>query len=362
MNSFSFAQPQTLWIGCTAKDGQNGILSARFDAATGVLQDAKPATQLSGSSFLATSPDGKFLYALNDNLSENGKKVGGLSAFQIGENGALKFLNSATMGGVACHLSTDATGKWLLAAAYSAGDVAVFSLDENGAIGPIATRVLHQGKNTALGADAKRQNAPHPHQIFAAPDNTRVFVPDLGLDEVVVYDFDAASGALTRSTPGAARLAPGAGPRHAVQHPANNFLYVVNELSNTVSVLKPSDATFELVQSLSTLPSDFGGQSWTAELILSPNGKFLYATNRGAHSVAAFAVTENGTLSALGHTPTGAFPQHITFHPTGQWLLSANRDARSVDIFACDENSGALTKTSTLDNLPAGPMCVLFAP
>jgi 6-phosphogluconolactonase len=362
MNSSSFDRPQTVWIGCTAKDGQNGILAARFDAATGVLQDAKPATQLSGSSFLATSPDGKFLYALDDNLIEGGHKVGGLSTFEIQENGALKFINSATMGGVACHLSTDATGKWLFAAAYSAGDIAVFSLGENGAIGEIQTRISHAGKNEEDGADAKRQSAPHPHQIFSSPDNARVFVPDLGLDKVLIYNFDAATGALARSTPAFAQLAPGAGPRHAVLHPANHFLYVVNELGNTVSVFEKKENEFQNVQSLSTLPENFDGQSWTAELILSPNGKLLYATNRGQHSIAAFAIEENGNLKSLGNTPTGAFPQHIAFEPSGKWLLSANRDARAVEVFACDENSGTLTKTSELKDLPAGPMCLLFAP
>ena len=238
MNSFSSAQTSILWIACTAKDGQNGVLSARFDAVTGVLQDARPATQLSASSFLAASPNGKFLYALDDNLEEDGKKTGGLAAFEIGENGALKFLNSTAMGGVACHLSTDATGKWLFAAAYSAGDIAVFPLGENGAIGNAVTRISHEGKSEKTGADGKRQNAPHPHQIFASPDNARVFVPDLGLDQVVIYDFDARSGALAGSTPGFAQLASGEGPRHAVLHPENDFLYVVNELGNTVSVFE----------------------------------------------------------------------------------------------------------------------------
>lgn len=362
MNSSSSAQPQNLWIGCTAKDGANGILSARFDATTGVLQDAKPATPLSGSSFLAASPDGKFLYALNDNLAENGQKVGGMNVFEIQENGALKFINSATMGGVACHLSTDATGKWLFAAAYTAGDIAVFALQENGAIGNVASQISHVEKNEKLGAGAKRQSAPHPHQIFISPDNVRVFVPDLGLDKVVIYDFDVASGALAGSTPGFAQLAPGAGPRHAVLHPTNHFLYVVNELDSTVSVLEKNEDEFQLVQSLSTLPENFSGPSWTAELILSPNAKFLYATNRGHHSIAAFAVEANGKLKSLGNTPTGAFPQHITFDPNGKWLLSANRDARSVEVFRYNENSGALAKSSALENLPAGPMCLLFAP
>jgi 6-phosphogluconolactonase len=362
MTSSSSAQSPILWIGCTAKDGQNGILAARFDTATGVLQSAQPVTPLSGSSFLAASPGGRYLYALNDNLVEDDKKVGGLSAFEIGKDGALKFLGSKTMGGVACHISTDATGKWLMAAAYTAGEIAVFPLLENGAIANVATQILHEGKNQQNGADAKRQGAPHPHQIFASPDNARVFVPDLGLDKVLIYDFDAATGALAGSTPGFAALAPGAGPRHAVLHPENNFLYVVNELDNTVSVFEEKENEFQRVQSLSTLPENFSGQSWTAELILSPNEKFLYATNRGQHSIAAFAIEENGKLKPLGNTPTGAFPQHITFEPSGKWLLSANRDAREVEVFACDENSGALTKTSELKDLTAGPMCLLFAP
>jgi 6-phosphogluconolactonase len=361
MISSSLAQSAVVWIGGTANSGTHGILSARFDAASGVLQDAKPAAQLPGSSFLAVSPNGKFLYALDDHLSQNGKKTGGLSAFEIAGNGALKHINSATMGGVACHLSTDVSGRWLFAAAYSAGDIAVFSLDENGAIGEMRTRIQHAGKNELQGADAKRQNAPHPHQIFVSPDNTRVFVPDLGLDKVFVYDFDAGTGALAGSTPAFATLAPGAGPRHAVLHPKNNFLYVVNELDNTVSALAKTENEFQIVQSLSTLPQNFDGKSYTAELITSPDGKFLYATNRGHHSIAGFAVENDGTLKPLGVTATGAFPQHITFDVSGKWLLSSNRDARSIEVFAFEENSGALAKNSVLENLPAGPMCVVFA-
>lgn len=350
-----------LYFSTTAKEGHSGLYFMRFDSETGAAASAaQPVGEQTSSLFLTGSHDGKYLYAINDQLSHNGEKTGGISAYSIdGESGELTLLNSVVMGGVLCHVSLDSTGKWLLGAAYSAGSFSVWPIEENGAIGPLFKTVQHEGKSV----DPRRQTAPHPHQIITSPDNQQIFVADLGTDSVHIYDFDSASGTISPSTSALAQLAPGAGPRHIAFHPSGDSFFSVNELDNTVTVFhKEEDGAFSAVQSLSTLPEEFSDSepTWTAEILISSNGQFLYATNRGHQSIAVYQIGDDRTLTKLGLTATGRFPQHIAFSPCEKWLLSADRDDSSLTVFSVNTLTGTLTKIEVFSDLPGAPMCLLF--
>ena len=350
-----------LYIGVNTDESQNGLLQASFDSQTGTLTRPETALTTPSIMFLALSPNKRNLYAVSTDMLEDGQKVGGVLAFEIEpENGALTALKSEPRGGVLCHLSVDATGKWLLTAAYTSGQVAVWELAGNGAINGLTTLVQHEGRSEGEGADERRQSAPHAHQIITSLDNKQVFAADLGLDKIVIYDFDDTTGALTPANPPFAQTAPGAGPRHAVFHPGGEFLYSVNELDNTVTVFARQDGAWNAVQVISTLPEDFTEGTWTAEIIITADGRFVYATNRGHHSVAAYRVEADGQLALAAIVPTGRFPQHITFDPTEKWLLVANCHDKSISIFQRDTGTGELLATGTVEELPGQTMCLQF--
>jgi 6-phosphogluconolactonase len=350
-----------LYIAVNTNESQNGLLHATFDSQTGTMTTPKTALPTPSIMFLALSPNKRNLYGVSADMLDNGQKVGGVLAFEIDpESGALTALKSEPRGGVLCHLSVDATGKWLLTAAYTDGQVAAWELAEDGSINGLATLIQHEGRSEGEGADERRQSAPHAHHIMPSLDNKQVFAADLGLDKIVIYDFDDTTGALTPANPAFAQTAPGAGPRHAVFHPNGQFLYSVNELDNTVTVFAKQDGAWNALQAISTLPEGTTEGTWTAEIIITADGRFVYATNRGHHSIAAYLVGGDGQLSLIGIVPSGRFPQHITFDPTEKWLLSANTHDNSISIFQRDTGTGELLATGTVDGLPGGTMCLQF--
>lgn len=347
-----------LYFSTTAKDDNSGLYFMRFDSETGTAAEAaRPVGSQASSLFFTGSQDGRFLYAIDDGLLHNGEKTGGISAYAIDEKtGELTLLNSVVMGGVLCHVSLDASGKWLLGAAYTGGNFAIWPIQEDGSLGPVHQNVQHEGQS----ADSRRQSAPHPHQIITSPDNQQVFVADLGTDKVMIYDFDAESGKLSAADPDSAELAPGAGPRHIAFHPSGDSFFSVNELDNTVTVFRKENGKFTAIQAVPTLPEGVSEPTWTAEILISSNGQFVYATNRGHQSIAVYQVNDDRSLTSLGFTATGRFPQHIAFSPCEKWLLSADRDDSSITVFSVNTLTGTLTKIEVFDNLPGAPMCLLF--
>jgi 6-phosphogluconolactonase len=348
----------SLYFGTTAQNDVNGIYLLRFDTDSGTAKNAELVAEQAGASFLTATSNGKFLYAVNDGFLRDGEKTGGLSAYEIdAKTGHLTLLDTIATDGVLCHISLDHTAKWLLGAAYSKGTFSLWPLKEDGAIGPVRGTIPHQGQSV----DPRRQTAPHPHHILTSPDNRHIYVTDLGMDKVMIYDFDAASGQLSSQASAFARLAPGAGPRHIAFHPSQDSFFVVNELDNTVTTFKNADGNFTAIQVISTLPPGYNEPTWTAEILLSASGRFLYATNRGHHSIAVYRVNDDRSLTSLGFVPTGKFPQHIAFSPCGNWLLSANRDDSSITVFRIDPLTGELEENNILSDLPGQPMCLVFS-
>lgn len=325
-----------------------GIYAYRYDAKTAQITPLGLAAETTNPSWVAIHPNGRFLYAVNEVPNFKGPNSGGVSAFSIDRaTGKLTFLNEvASRGADPCYITVDKTGKYVLVANYTGGSVAVFPVLEDGKLGEASAFVQHTGK----GANPERQEGPHAHSIDLSPDNRFAMVDDLGLDELLVYKFDAAKGLLTPNDPPSAKVDPGSGPRHFALHPDGKFAYVVSEMKGTVTVLA-NDAgkgSLHAVQTISTLPKDFSGAIEDAEIQVHPSGKFLYASNRGdANSIAVFAVdATKGTLTEVEITPTqGKTPRNFAIDPTGTLLFAENQESNNIVIFRIDAKTGRLTPT-----------------
>lgn len=351
------ADTMTLYIGGYTRNNPDktapaGICAATFDSQTGQLGAARVVGAATNPSWLELSPDAKTLYAIDEDSK------GGVSAFSIGEKGDLTQLNSRPIEGGSPHISLDATGKWLAVASYGAGTLSLFSTQNDGKIGERKTLIQLEGS----GPNANRQKSPHAHQAVFSPDNQKLWVADLGSDKVWIYDFEAQSGELKAATPPFVASAPGAGPRH-IAFGENGRVYGINELDSTLMVFENA-ATSRALQTLSSLPADFAGQSTGAEVLVSRDGRFVYASNRGAKgapsTLGTFAVGAEGKLTPVGWVETPREPRHFTLSPDGKWLLAANQQTRAISVYAIDSKSGELKLHSKLEGVPMEPTCLVW--
>jgi 6-phosphogluconolactonase len=307
-------------------------------------------------SFLAPHPNGRFLYAVSE---ESG---GSVSAYAIDPaSGKLTLLNKvSSQGRGPCYATVDRTGKAVLVANYNSGSFAVLPIDRDGRLREASAVIQDSGK----GPNPSRQEGPHAHSLNPSPDNRFAVGADLGLDKLFIFKFNAASGELAPNEPlSFVQLKPGAGPRHFAFDPAGGFAYVTNELSSTVVAFSYNDKMGGLreLQTISTLPADFKGESTTADVQVHPSGKFLYDSNRGADSIAVFKIDgSKGTLTAVDYTPTqGKIPRGFGIDPDGSFLIAANQESDTVVVFRIDQSSGRLNPTGQTLEL-GSPVCVKF--
>jgi 6-phosphogluconolactonase len=345
----------TVYVGTYTNAASKGIYTFRLNCSMGTASEPTLAVESSNPAFLATHPNRRFLYAANENPS------GSVSAYSIDPaNGRAILLNAvSSRGSGPCHVALDGTGRWLFAANYNSGSVAVFPLGVDGKLGEASAVVQHTGSSV----DRERQEGPHAHEVVVSADNRFVLVPDLGTDQVVLYHFDASLGALTPATPAFAKIAPGAGPRHLAFRPDGGFVYVLHELAASVTAFRcQKNGSLDEIQTISMLPDDFKGVRSGAEIAVHPNGKYLYASNRGHDSIAIFRIDPSkGTLSASGHVSTqGKTPRNFAIDPTGAYLLAANQDSGAIVVFRIDPNGGGLAATGNVVAIPA-PVSVVFA-
>ena len=333
-----------------------GIYQYRFNPLDGSLSLVGAARDTLNPSFLAVHPNRSFLYAANE-LGE-----GTVSAFAIQPGtGALTFLNSQPTGGAApCYISCDPTGRWLMVANYSSGNLAVYPLEQDGSLGSMSDSIQHGG---SLGPDGSRQERAHAHSIRFDPSGNFVLAADLGLDQVFVYRLDALSGKLFLNEPPGGVFAPGAGPRHFDFDPEGSFVYVANELDSTVVACTWDNlrGLITPIQTLSTLPSSFSGENSVADIHLTPDGAYLYVSNRGHNSLAVYAVNRHaGFLDAHGHVPTGGeSPRNFAIDPSGSYVFAANQLTHNIVAFRQVSTDGSLVPTGQVVAVPS-PVCVLF--
>lgn len=355
------ADERLVFISAFAAGDKGGIHAYHLDLDRGTLKPVHVTTGAENPFYLATSPKQKFLYAIH------AKKFGGkeheqVAAYEIGgRTGELKLLNrQSARGSAACYLDVDATGKTVLVANYTTGSVASLPVNNDGSLGEAASFVQHEGSSV----DPARQKEPHAHCIVVSPDNRFVYAADLGLDKILGYRLDAAKATLTPNRQPFVRTQPGAGPRHLTFHPNGKHAYVINEMANSVTLFDYDPDTGVLLekQTLSTLPKDFAGKSHCADLKVTPNGQFLFGTNRGHDSIAAYRIGVDGTLALIKiNSSLGKGPQNLAITPDGKLLLCANLPGNNVAVFRVDANTGDLASVGPPVAMPS-PSCIRILP
>jgi 6-phosphogluconolactonase len=347
----------------TYTGASKGIYVSSFDTTSGELSAPALAAKSANPSFVATTPDNRFLFAVSETGHFAGQPGGSVSAFKLdAHTGELELLNQQPSAGTSpCDIVTDRTGKYVFVANYGSGSVAVFLVQTNGSIGVPTAVIQHHGSSI----NTNQQAGPHAHCITMDAGNHRVFVCDLGLDKVMIYRLDETNGTLTADENPWAELKPGSGPRHMVFSPDRRRAYVINELSSTLTtfIYDPEHGTLKEIQTISTLPEDFHGKNACAEVAVHPSGKFVYGSNRGHDSIAVFAVDEqSGRLDYVEYQSTlGKTPRNFAIDPTGQYLVAANQDSSNIVVFRIDAKTGRLTWTGQTVRL-GQPTCVAFVP
>jgi 6-phosphogluconolactonase len=343
---------QLVYVGTYTRGGSKGIYAFRFSPATGKLTEIGVAAEVQNPSFLYVTPNGRRLYAVGE------ASTGMVSAYETDRaGGKLKLLNDQPTGGDGpCHLAADKAGKNLLVVHYGSGSVAAFPLKPDGSLGARTALVQHSGSSV----NPRRQEGPHAHSVNFSKTDKYAVVADLGLDQFIVYAVDPAKGSLTQHS--VAKVKPGSGPRHFSFHPGYKLAYGVNEIARTVSAFQWDESAGKLteIQTISTVPADYQGNGSCAEILVHPSGKFVYASNRGHDSIAAFSVASDGKLTSMGTTPTeGKTPRNFRIDPSGSWLIAANQDGGNLVVFRIDKASGKLTSTGEQAKVPF-PVCVKF--
>jgi 6-phosphogluconolactonase len=348
------------YVACIGAYGGN-IYASDYDTATGKLSETRPAAELKNPSWLALSRDCRFLYSAIETDSFEGQPGGGVCALAVdGKTGALKVLNSHTTCGIApCHLCLDASGKFLFTANYGSGSVSAYTINQDGTIGPLAQLIQHRGSGPVAG----RQEGPHAHFVAVAPGADVLLAVDLGADGIFAYRLNENAGELTPEENLTVRTRPGAGPRHMAFHPGGKFAYLLTELSCEVYAYRYTPSPFALteMQVLSALPAGFQGENTCAAIRISPDGRTLYASNRGHDSIAVFRIDQaTGMLQLLQHAPTlGACPREFAIDPTGRFLLAANQESDSIVTFGIEQGSGKLAPTGHVVEVRK-PVCIVF--
>jgi 6-phosphogluconolactonase len=351
-----------VYIGTYTGGESRGIYRFDLDRESAQATEAVLAAETTGPSFLAIHPNKRYLYAVGEIADFQGQNSGSVSAFAIEPSGDLRLINAQASGGAGpCHLVVDDEGRNVLVANYGGGSAAVLPIGEDGGLAPATGFIQHEGSSV----DSRRQEAPHAHSINLDPAGRFAFVADLGLDKILIYRFDAQNGKIVPHTVPFARVAPGGGPRHFAFHPNGKFAYTNNELTSSVTAFL-YDAEHGILgelQTVSTLPPAYQRNNSTAEIRVHPSGKFLYVSNRGHDSIAAFTVNpESGLLTPIsyGHYSTrGRTPRNFNLDASGRYLIAANQDSNNVAIFKVDPETGMPTLTGQPLAVPT-PVCVRF--
>lgn len=347
-----------VYVGTMTAEGEGngeGIYVYQFDPENGTLTHQDTVVGAPNPAFLAIDPSNRFVFAANETMP------GLVSSFHRDQNtGSLHELNRDTSHGDGpCYISTDVPGRYVLVANYGDGTLSVYPLAEDGHIQPSSDVLTSSGS----GSDPDRQDGPHAHMIAPAPDGHHVLATDLGLDTITVYELDTNLGQLNLS-PGenaVAHAEPGSGPRHFAFAADGVTVYVINELNSTIDVYAFQDGGLARQQTVSTLPDDHAGDNFPSQIVVSPDGRHVYGANRGADTIAIFAVGADGNLTPSGQVPCGgAWPRNINIDPVGNWVIAANQRSGNLALFRRDPETGGLTPSGEPVAVPS-PMAVLFA-
>jgi 6-phosphogluconolactonase len=361
------------------ESNSKGIYVSKFHAATGEIGQPELAAEIANPSFLTVSPNHEFLYAVSEDPLSLGPPLDHasyVSAYAIDHTtGKLRLLNTVPTGGTStCYLSTDKTGKYVLLANFGSGSISIVRVNEDGSLGRQTAFVQHLGHGSP---SVPVQSSPHPHTIRVSPDNRYVIVSDLGTDKVYIYHFDEKTGMVSPLDPTTAAVEPGGGPRRFIFDHEGKFGYQLNEMGSTLVTYAwdPAKGSLTQLQELSIAPPRLRNAG--AELQISNDGKFLYASNRLSQfnaqdptkidrlpgTIAVFAIDpQKHTLTELHQVPSGGImPRNFAIDPTGQYLIVLNQISNNVVQFKIDAATGMLTNTGREIKVDT-PVCLQFVP
>ncbi|MFN8207963.1 MAG: lactonase family protein [Bacteroidales bacterium] len=333
----------------------SGIFIYRMNGSTGALSQISAGPFTTNPSFLAVHPGKRFVYAVNEN--QNGE----ISSFILDTiQMQLRFLNKVSSeGSYPCHLSVSHDGKFVFTANYGSGTVVFLPVTNSGMLAKAVWSDQHQGS----GPDKNRQEGPHAHMIIPGTDENTAWSSDLGTDRVYRYNIDPISGMISQKNLPLATI-PGSGPRHLAFHPSGNPLYILNELNGTIEVFSTpgNPDSLKRMQAISTLPAGDTSFAGSADIHLTPDGRYLYASNRAdINTLAIYRVDSiSGILSLLGHQSTaGKSPRNFAIDPSGSFLLVANQKSNNIVVYKINQGTGLLEETGFSTAVPA-PVCLVF--
>jgi len=320
-----------LYVGTFTSEGAEGIYQCSFNSMTGSISQTMIYKGVDNPNFLRKSPDGKYLYLVSRSPRSVDPSGGSVAAYRIGFGGNLEFINKqSSQGNDPCYVDISPDGKWVAIANYGGGSVAVYPVDMDGSLKSASGFVKHRGS----GPHSTRQKQPHAHSIRFSKDGKTLYAADLGTDQLLIYQLEEATGMISPSLQPYVALPPGSGPRHFEFSSDEKFCYMANELNSTVSVLERKNGRWTVTETLSTLPSGYTGDSFCADIHLSPDGKFVYVSNRGHQSIAVFGRNEYGSLSAITNVNVqGDWPRNFIIDPSGKYMLVANQRSHNIAVF-----------------------------
>ncbi len=355
-----------LWAGCSAVQTEkeilyiasgDGLVVLEFDRNAREFHPIQTVTERTGG-FHWIHPNGEFLYSITGRVNPNSDH-GGVAAYRIDQqSGELTFLNIQSTGGRGpAHVSVDPLGRFVYVSNYGGGSVSSFAIRDDGTLSEAVSVIQHEGSSI----NERRQDKPYAHSTIPSPDGRFVYTSDLGTDKINIYAVDQQTGALSPAEVPWVEVEPGSGPRHFRFHPEKPYAYSVDELSSTVTVMSfnSTNGALEVIQRVDMIPEWWNGVSYSADIHISPDGQFLYASNRGHDSLAIYRILENGHLELLGHEPTrGGHPRNFGIDAHGEYVFVLNRDSdNNLVLFERDQQTGMLSFTGVQMRIPRA-ICV----
>lgn len=355
----TYTEPILFGTGELFQGKGKGIYRLELDLETGAVAFVGEPASAMNPSFVCLSPDRHHLYAVNELKVYEGEATGAVSAFRVEPDGSMTFLNAQPTGGTdPCHVITDRGGRFVYVSNFMSGSVSVFPIRADGSLGEASD--FHQYAGSSV--NPARQKGPHAHSLTFSPDEAFAFVPDLGTDKLMAYRTDFAAGKLLPAAAPFVKVFAGSGPRYCEFHPDGRSLYLINEIASSISLFRFDDATgaFELRQTVDTIPETQKQATGNicADLHITPDGRFLYGSNRGHDSLTAYAIDgETGELTEIGNIPCGGrTPRNFCIESTGKYLLCGLQDSDNITVFSICPECGKLTKVF---DLPApSPVCI----
>jgi 6-phosphogluconolactonase len=336
---------QILYVGTYTDAKTKGVYAYRFDNKTGNMAPLGLMAETPSPTFLALHPNGKFLYAVNEVNTYQGKKAGSVTGYSIDRaTGKLTMINQvSSMGPGPCHLIVDATGRMLMVANYAGGSFASYPIAADGKLGEAATFIQLQGS----GPDKSRQAEPHGHSVNLPKSGRLMLGADLGNDKVMIYKIDPANATMTANDPPFAMVKPGSGPRHLAIAPDQKHVYVLSEMASSVTTFEFNATTGAMkdIDVVSALPADFKGQSTAAEIQIDARGEHLYTSNRGHDSIAVFDIDKKTARPTLIQNigSGGVMPRGFVLDPSGNFVVVGNQRTNNIATFRIDKATGKLS-------------------